>query len=81
MNRKFNNTLDQITSKIVQVIQNRRRVVVTHFTAEYRINTDGIPVFIKAVEIKVCKRRENEAFVSSKLPRRVVVEYGNQPEQ
>ena len=31
MNRKFNNTLDQITSKIVQVIQNRRRVVVTHF--------------------------------------------------
>ena len=79
MNRKFNNTLDQISSKIVQVIQNRRKVVVTNFTAEYSINTDGIPVFIKAVKIKVCKRRENETFVSSTIPRRVVVEYGNQP--
>ena len=50
MNRAFNHLLDENTSKIVQAIQNRRKVTVTKFTGEYSMNTDGKPVFIKALK-------------------------------
>ena len=76
MNRAFNHLLDENTSKIVQAIQNRRKVTVTKFTGEYSMNTDGKPVFVKAVEIKIYNDPDKIVYKSSgmaptTLPRRI----------
>ncbi len=88
MNRTFNNSLDEMTHRIIQAIQHRRKVVVTKFTGEYSINTDGKPVFIKALEVNIYNDPDKQVYSNGKrhanspptLPRRIRVNYENKPD-